>query len=199
MRESSNKLYLIVLCLIAFSCKTDVDKEYDDSNITYKLYQLENIGWKSKQVMHFANEIQYRATEVPAEYYLLKNQEAENYQSIDSLSKTYKKERIIEFEFEHINNKDLLKSEYTSLDYDKSVMYLSSTIRNDFMVVTESNDTIPCSGVHFERHFKISPFKRVLLYFGGINPSETIQLIYKDQLYNNGIFKFKFNEIPFKT
>ncbi|MCF6306654.1 MAG: hypothetical protein L3J09_01730 [Flavobacteriaceae bacterium] len=37
------------------------------------------------------------------------------------------------------------------------------------------------------------------LYFGGINPNETIQLIYRDQLYNNGIFKFKFNEIPFKT
>jgi len=78
-------------------------------------------------------------------------------------------------------------------------MYLASTIRNDFMVVTSSNDTIPCSGVHFERHFKISPFKRVLLYFGGINPNETIQLIYRDRLYNNGIFKFKFNEIPFKT
>ncbi len=199
MRVSSYKLNFILLGLIVFSCKSDVENNANDSNITYKLYQQEDIGWKSKQIMHFANDIQYRATEVPTEYYLLKNQETENYQAIDSLSKTYRKERIIEFEFEHINNEDLLKSEYTSLDYDKSVMYLSSTIKNDFMVVTESNDTIPCSGVHFERHFKISPFKRVLLYFGGIDPNQTIQLIYQDQLYNSGIFKFKFNEIPFKT
>ncbi|MFK5982275.1 MAG: hypothetical protein QM499_05115 [Flavobacteriaceae bacterium] len=192
----NNRAYFILIFVICFSCNK---KNTDNKEPSYKVFQQENLGWKSKQIMHFANDIQYRATEVPIEYYLLKNKGKDNKEAIDTLSKKLSKERIIEFEFEHINNDDLLKSEYTTLDYDKSVMYLASTIRNDFMVVTSSNDTIPCSGVHFERHFKISPFKRVLLYFGGINPNETIQLIYRDQLYNNGIFKFKFNEIPFKT
>lgn len=197
--KGNNKLYLVLLCVFIFSCSSENKKDIKDSENSYKIFRQENLGWKSRQVMHFSNDIQYRATEVPIEYYLLKNMGSENLQLIDSLSKKYALERIIEFEFEHINNADLLKAEYTSMDYDKSVMYMAATIKNDFVAVTESNDTIPCSGVQFERHFKVSPFKRVLLYFGGIPANENIQLIYRDRLFNNGIFKYKFNEIPFKT
>src|SRR5690606_29244167 len=113
--------------------------------------------------------------------------------------KTYENERVIEFEFEHNQNKDLLQSEYTGLDYDKSVNYMANTIMHDFLLVTESKDTIRCSGVHFERHFNVSPINRILLYFDGINPTENIQLIYQDKLFQQGIFKFTFNETPFKT
>src|SRR5690606_9980118 len=120
-------------------------------------------------------------------------------QLIDSISKKYEYERVIEFEFEHNENKDLLESEFTGLDYEKSVSYMAAAIKNDFMLVTESNDTIPCSGVHFERHFKVSPFNRILLYFGNVSPTDNIQLIYQDRLFGNGIFKFTFDEFPFKT
>ena len=37
-----------------------------------------------------------------------------------------------------------------------------------------------------------------LLYFGNINPEDQIQLIYNDELFGNGIIKFKFKETPIK-
>ena len=130
---------------------------------------------------------------------ILKSNDKADLSQIDSLAKVLINERVIEFEFEQLNENDLLKEEYTNMDYDNSVNYMGSKISKDFLVVTSQNDTLTCSGVQFERHFKVSPFKRILLYFGNIDPSESIQLIYHDRLFGNGIFKFKFNELPFKT
>ncbi len=198
MKVNRQIIYFIIIILLG-SCNSGNEKKDFDSAISHKLFQLENRGWKSQRITHFVNDMYYSATEVPNEYYLLKSEGNNNLSRIDSLSKNYNRERVIEFEFEQINEDDLLKEEYTAMDYDKSVTYLASTISRDFMAVTSKNDTILCSGVQFERHFKVSPFKRVLLYFGSIDPSEKIQLIYQDRLFNNGIFKFKFNELPFKT
>jgi hypothetical protein len=75
---------------------------------------------------------------------------------------------------------------------------MAFTIEKDFTVVTSSNDTIPCSGVNFERNFKIAPFKRVLLYFNNINPNENLKLIYQDHLFGNGIIKFGLTDVPLK-
>jgi len=161
-------------------------------------FELDGQHWKSKKVSHFAGDIYYRATEVPVDYYLLKNLGSVGRDSLSLISNKYNEERIVEFEFEHIDSKDLLEREYTNFSYDKSVMYLASSIRKDFKAVTSSGDTLEASGVHFERHFKVSPFKRVLLYFGGIAADESIQLVYQDQLFNNGVFKFKFDELPLK-
>lgn len=198
MKVNRQIIYFIIIILLG-SCNSGNEEKDFDTAISHKLFQLENRGWKSQRITHFVNDMYYSATEVPNEYYLLKSEGNNNLSRIDSLSKNYNRERVIEFEFEQINEDDLLKEEYTAMDYDKSVMYLASTISRDFMAVTSKNDTILCSGVQFERHFKVSPFKRVLLYFGSIDPSEKIQLIYQDRLFNNGIFKFKFNELPFKT
>ncbi len=186
-------------CLFIFSCASESNSGLEEEDLAYRFYQLEKRGWKSRQLTKTAQDIQYRASEVPLEYYLLQNEGIANLSNIDSLSKKHAHERIIEFELEHAQQEDLLQAKHTTLNYEESVQYLSSTIRNDFVAVTASNDTIPCAGVHFERHFQVSPFKRVLLYFGGIESQEAIQLIYRDRLYKNGIFKFKFNEIPFKT
>lgn len=198
MKVSRQIIYLFAITIIG-SCNSG-DKEKDSNNaISHKLFQLENRGWKSQRTTHFVNDIHYSATEVPNEYYLLKTEGGLDLSQIDSLSKNHNRERVIEFEFEHIHGEDLLREGYTALDYDRSVTYMASTIRGDFMAITSGNDTIPCSGVQFERHFKVSPFNRILLYFGGIDPSENIQLIYNDRLFNNGIFKFTFNELPFRT
>lgn len=164
-----------------------------------KLFEYENQGWKSQRITQFADGIHYRATEVPNEYYLLKSEGKNNLHLLDSLSRNFERERIIEFEFEEINEEDLLKEEFTRMNYDESVTYMASRIQGDFIAVTSGNDTIACSGVQFERHFKVSPFKRILIYFNNIDPSENLQLIYRDRLFDNGIFKFKFNELPFKT
>lgn len=185
--------------IIIVSCKSDRKNELVTANEDYKFYHLKGEGWKSKSIAHFVNDIQYKATEVPLAYYFFKNREKNDLSSLDSLLRAHENERIIEFEFEHTDEEDLLENRYTMLSYQKSVMYMSSTIQKDFAIVTSKGDTIPCSGVHFERHFKISPFTRILLYFGNVEKDEYIQLLYKDNLYNNGLFKFKFDENPIKT
>lgn len=189
--------FFIVCFLFIFSCKRK-DSSFNE-NTVYRLYNLQNAGWKSQTLTHRFDEIIYRATAVPAEYYILRNEANADMQTIDSISRLYQSERVIEFEFEHAESMDLLDVVFTALDYDKSVTYISSTIQQDFFIVTESKDTITCKGVLFERHFKVTPFNRVLLYFEGINPEEQIQLLYYDHLFKNGIFKFTFSEIPLKT
>jgi len=89
-------------------------------------------------------------------------------------------------------------SEFTNKNYEEAVKYMAFTITKDFTIVTSSKDTISCAGVQFERNFKVAPFKRALLYFGNINPEDQIQLIYTDELFGNGIIKFKFKETPIK-
>ncbi|PIA79284.1 hypothetical protein BFR04_00040 [Gaetbulibacter sp. 4G1] len=163
----------------------------------YKFFNLQQQGWKSKRVNQFVNDINYTATEVPLQYYLLKNTNLD-YKKTDSLYNINNKERIIEIEFQHSNEADLLLERYTNKSYDDAVKYMAFTIEKDFTVVTSSNDTIACSGVNFERNFKVAPFKRALLYFNNINPNDHIKLIYQDYLFGNGILKFNFNEKSLK-
>jgi hypothetical protein len=61
-------------------------------------------------------------------------------------------------------------------------------------VVTAKKDTIPCSGVTFERNYKIAPYQKVLLFFSGIDPNDKIQLVYNDYLFRKGTLKFKFKD-----
>ncbi len=191
-------VFIGLLFIIFFSCKDTGHKGSSKSDVDQKLYTLQGEGWKSKRVSHLAGDIQYRATQVPVEYYLLKSLQ-DNQDSITSLARDMANERIVEMEFEHFGKSDLLEQDFTGMDYDRSVSYMANTIQGDFMAVTQTGDTIPCSGVHFERHFKVSPFKRVILYFGGIPQQQPIQVIYNDRLFGNGIFKFSFDQQPFKS
>jgi len=191
--------YLLVFLALSLSaCKNKIEKQWSKTSTSERLFEYQERGWKSNQVINFTADIQYRATEVPIEYYLIKNQGTTDAKAFDSVVAAHASERIIEFEFEHIKGKDLLEEEYNNLSYDDAVVYMSSTIQKDFIAVTSSNDTIACSGVLFERHFKVSPFKRVLLFFGGIDSNETIKIIYNDQLFDNGNFSFDFNEDSIK-
>ncbi|OEK08046.1 hypothetical protein A8C32_16460 [Flavivirga aquatica] len=188
------KRFVFFTVVVLVSCnkfkKEDIQQEY-------KYFSLKQQGWKSKRVNQFINDINYTATEVPLQYYLLKSTKG-NYKTVDSLYKINSKERIIEVEFQHTKENGLLLNKYTNKSYDDAVKYMAFTIEKDFTVVTSSNDTISCSGVNFERNFKVAPFKRVLLYFNNINPKDNIKLIYQDQLFGNGIIKFNFNETPLK-
>ncbi|MEW4923126.1 hypothetical protein [Algibacter sp. 2305UL17-15] len=189
-------LYFIVL--LVFGLSLSCDKFSKSTEIQeYKFFNLQQQGWKSKSVTQFVGDINYTATEVPIQYYLLKNNQ-EDLTKVDSLYLVNAKERVIEIEFQHANQTDLLLKDYTSKTYEDAVKYMAFTIEKDFTVVTSSNDTISCSGVNFERNFKVAPFKRVLLYFNNINTKDNIKLIYQDQLFGNGIVKFNFNEIPLK-
>ena len=62
-----------------------------------------------------------------------------------------------------------------------------------FFGKTKKN-TIKCSGVNFERNFKVAPLQKVILFFSGISPKDKIQLVYNDKLFGKGIMKFMFEE-----
>lgn len=186
-------VFLSVLCII-LSCNKSAK---NDSQPDYNYYQLKQQGWKSKRVNQYVNDINYTATEVPLQYYLLKNV-SDNSTTVDSLYRIHAKERVIEIEFQHANQTDLLLEDYTGKTYEEAVKYMAFTIEKDFTVVTSTNDTIACSGINFERNFKVAPFKRLLLYFNGIKPNDKIKLIYSDHLFGNGIVKFNFNQTILK-
>ena len=166
--------------------------------IKERYFKLEDSGWRSMSSDQFSGDLKYTATEVPIAYYVLKEEGSSNMEKVDSICKTLEKERIVEFQFEHVEQKDLLQSEFTSKDYESSVKYMAFSMEKDFSVITSKQDTITCSGVVFERNFKVAPFKRVLLFFSGIEPNTPIILMYRDHLYKQGLFHFNFGEQPIK-
>ena len=188
---------LLILILTTISCdrndKKNV-KDIDDSAIRYKLFQLEDMGWKSKKNSQQIEDINFTAIEVPLEYYLLKDQGKSDLFKIDSLYNENKYERIIEFTFENEEEKDLLQEDFTKISSEEAIKYMSFGLENDFYVVTSKKDTIKCSGVNFERNFKVAPLQKVILFFSGISPKDKIQLVYNDKLFGKGIMKFKFEE-----
>jgi len=186
-------MFLGILCL--FSCKRSTGAIAIENN-DYRLFNLQQAGWKSKPVTQYLSPLSYTATEVPIQYYILKNGAVEDVSKLDSIYNQHKTERIIEMEFAHDAKEDLLQGTFTRRDYQSSVSYMAFNIKEDFTAITVSGDTIPCLGVTFERNFKLAPFKRILLHFGNIPEEENIQLVYHDQLFGNGILKFKFKETP---
>ena len=192
MRVEIKAALLLFACWL-ISCREDKPAE-TDAEIRYRYFNMEQVGWKSLQNKQKISDIYYTATEVPLPYYILKNEGTENLFKVDSIYQASKRERIIEFEFEHDKSEDLLDQSHTGLDYQKSVQYMAFTIEKDFYIVTSSNDTLKCSGVTFERNFKLAKNNKVLLFFTDVNPEDKIQLVYNDNLFKNGIIKFKFNE-----
>jgi hypothetical protein len=189
-----NKGICIALCVLALSCKNDEKSKTDDSDIRFRYFNLEKQGWKSKKHLQKADGINFEATEVPIQYYLLKKMGNSDLIKVDSIYEVNKTERVIEFTFEQDNEEDLLQEKYTDLNYEKSVEYMSFNIQNDFTVITSKHDTIVCTGVLFERTFKIAPKNKLLLFFSGINPNEHIQLVYQDKLFKTGTLKFRFKD-----
>lgn len=193
------RVFLLVLLstsiLPVSSCKNK--DRLDVASSKYSWFNFENQGWKSKRVTQFVGDINYTATEVPLQYYILKSI-GSNYASVDSIYKANDRERVIEIEFQHADQVDLLLSDYTNKSYKDAVKYMAFNIRKDFKVITSSHDTISCAGVNFERNFKVAPFKRLLLHFNDINPDDNIKLVYQDELFGNGIIKFNFTEAPLK-
>ncbi|WP_330444450.1 hypothetical protein [Flavobacterium sp. C4GT6] len=186
--------FLLMLFLLV-SCKKQITADScDESDLAYKYFSLEKSGWKSKKNTQQVDDIYFTATEVPLAYYILKEKGADNLTSVDSIENVNSKERILEFEFLQDEEQDLLKEEFTGRTYEDGVKYMSFSIENDFYVVTSKQDTIKCAGTLFERSFKLTPYKRVLLFFSGIEPDDEIQLIYNDRLYNKGTMKFKLQE-----
>lgn len=188
--------FLISFIFLFFSCKKETQNPQQDSEIRDRYFNLEKVGWKSRSYTQLVDDIGFTATEVPIQYYLLKDLGSDNLKQVDSLYEENKRERVIEFTFQQNEEKDLLGKDFTGMDYTDAVKYMSFGLDKDFYVVTSKKDTILCSGVNFERNYKVAPFQKVLLFFSGIDPNDKIQLIYNDYLFRKGTLKFKFKD-PF--
>jgi hypothetical protein len=194
MKALSRYIFLS-LFLVVISCKkNNQSTNLDDSKIRDRYFNLEKIGWKSRMYTQKIEDIGFTATEVPIQYYLLKDLGTVNLKMIDSLYEENKRERVLEFTFQQEEEKDLLSKDFTGMDYTSAVKYMSFGIDKDFYIVTSKKDTITCSGVTFERSYKIAPYQKILLYFSGIDPNEKIQLVYNDFLFRKGTLKFKFKD-----
>jgi len=199
----------LILVGVLFSCKKDTPKnkksnhsnnEYYDDNLIYddnnfkdktKTLTLEN----GKEIItnkktHKIGDIYYTATILPIEYYIRKNLKLQNSDSIKYYKNKLKGEKVVQFEFQQKDRKDLLSRDFTSTDYETAVKYMAFTIKNDFYAITAKGDTIKSKGVLFERNFKLAPFKRILVYFKDDEEINELQLIYNDNLFENGILKF---------
>lgn len=186
-----NKLCFLLILLTLISCKKEIR---NTDEIEERYFNLEKIGWKSRVHNQLVDDINFTATEVPIQYYLLKSEGKNDLIKIDSIYEANKTERIIEFTFHQDEEKDLLEKSYTGMDYEQGIKYLSFAIDKDFYVVTSKNDTIRCSGVNFERNYKVAPYQKILLFFSGISHDEKIQLVYQDYLFQKGTIKFKFKD-----
>ena len=186
--------FILMTSLYLLSCKRD--NTDNDSKDYYSFYQLEEKGWKSKSYVHYIDGIEYKATLVPVEYYVLKNEPGLAINSLDSIHQLYKYERVIEMEFKHASDEDLFNKKYTHQGYAESIKYMAFKIDKDFKLLTTSLDTILCAGAIYERNFKLAPFKRVLLHFSGVPENEDVQLLYNDRSLGKGEMSFTFNEDP---
>lgn len=187
----------LIICFFCFVGLLSCSKEKKTE--TLEQLNIGNYSWDSFKVSEMRAGMTYSATQLPIEYYLRKNIGVDKQKEVDSLVETMKTERVIIAEFNHLSQKDVLIDEYTHRSYEDAVKYIASPIYEDYKFVTSSQDTIPCSGVLFERNFNVAPFKRVLLYFNGVPPGDTGELVYNDQLFGNGSFTFKLNKKPLKN
>ena len=183
--------YTFCIVLLAFICSCTNKLE---SSI--KEFSFAGKQWNAIERIQHRGSIAYRASEVPLQYYLQKHLGVYDSEGIDSMCQNLNRERVLVMEFEQDRGVDLLLSDFTNRDYDAAVRYMAFDIQDDFKLVTTSKDTIPCSGVLFERNFKVAPFKRLLLHFGNINPDDKITLLYKDQLFGQGNIRFDFDDNP---
>ncbi len=72
-----SKYFVLFLAFTLFSCKKE-SPQIDDSEIRERYLNLEKIGWKSRAYNQKVDDINFTATEVPIQYYLLKDKGTED-------------------------------------------------------------------------------------------------------------------------
>ena len=164
-------------------------KLYDKNNFkdTQRNYDFlgERFSGTGKTV--FMNDLFYAASILPKEYYIKKY--VKKADSLNVYLEKFKKEEVVQFDFQHVEGVDLFKDKSVK-EVETLVKYLSFEIKNDFFAISQSGDTIPASGVHFERSFKLTPYKRLLLYFKFPKEIKQLKLVYYGKVFDRQILKF---------
>jgi hypothetical protein len=76
--------------------------------------------------------------------------------------------------------------------------FLSFDIKDQ--VYLECNDKIiPCAFHHYERNYGLKPSVDLVFHFSGVKPEQDVYFVYRDELFQQGLIRIKFNKELFKT
>lgn len=76
--------------------------------------------------------------------------------------------------------------------------FLSFEIKD--LVYLECNDKIiPCGFHHYERNYGLKPSVDLVFHFSGVEPQKDVYFVYRDELFQQGLIRIKFNKELFKT
>ena len=176
-----NFFAFVAFFVFIFSCKKENDSQYKMINRGEEVFKVK------KSQIHIDDNT-YTAYRLPSEIFVEEDTLVKN---------NLQKELVVGFEFKN-DTEDLLGENLTGKDLENTIKYLSFQIQNDFKIVNSEGDTLSCLGAHFERTYKVTPFKRVLLYFNGVSEGEDVRLVYNDKLYKKGIMDFNLGNKPVK-
>ena len=154
---------------------------------TKKSFNFLGESFQGRKKTVLINNIFYSASILPKEYYIKKYFKKSD--SLDSYLNKMKKEEVIQFDFQYLTGTDLFKGKSAS-EVEALIKYLSFKVKDDFYAITLNNDTIPASGVLFERSFKLTPYKRLLLYFNFSEEQKKIKLVYQGKIFDKQLIKF---------
>lgn len=173
--------------------KDEVDIFIENSTKNQSLTSLKEIGSVQYRLNYVPNDVEALKR---TDYEKMNNDSIENY--INEFRSNYKG---VYFFTLYISNKSgedcikLLASENRS--YEDLIKYCSFGINNDFYAV-KGNDTLACIAANFERTYGLSKDIRFNLSFRGDktmadNKVNDLSLVYEDNLFKNGIIKFRFD------
>lgn len=134
----------------------------------------------------------------PGDYMIIKDIDAASIKvyEYDSLRKVYEGLEYYTFSIEDTTMQDeLLKSQLGSREeYEQRILYYSFEMQKDIQLIS-GKDTLPCSLLHFERTYNISPKANFLLGFpvnkNSSKEPESKTLVYEDRVFKTGIVKLR--------
>ena len=193
MKSFVKIFFCIVAGILLFSC---TGKEL--SPVEYvKWIENENNGLRKSKTM---DELEFQVQMKPNDYVLLKEENINPLQKKSDFEKEKKQLGDMQYftlKIKVPDDTDPLKYKIADKnEYFARVKYYSFDIQNDLSLV-DGNDTVPCSLMHFERTFGISPEIICLLGFPPSKSKDGVQdktFMYYDRVFNTGNLVFNFSK-----
>lgn len=143
------------------------------------------------------HELNYSVAYVPVEMKIinLQKKKALSKVEINAIYAEYKKSKefLLQLSISQFTNEWLKNRLDEGMDYSERVEYISFQMKNDIKFVLDKKDTIPCSNYIYERNFGTSPVTSIIIGFDTEKKYKKVEIILKDQLFNNDQLTFSFN------
>lgn len=162
---------------------------YEGSEILFSQTRIGDEDFIIPEIEERRGDVVFRMKKIPTDLYLLN--QGVNKEELDSVLQVLKGEQLFYIEFEEGQRQDIMKK-YFEGEMDAPVTYMSSQIKEDFTVKTQTGKELTTNYCLYERNFYSAPFERILINFSGIEKNETLTLTYNDNLFGKGEIEFSF-------